>query len=110
MHTNLAVSSQSDTLPATAPPGLTRPPSSACETMQATSIAASPPGPEAPAAAAAADAGACATAGEALGVARGLLHQLRASHAEAAAAADAHRREREALLHQLQAIQVGGAG
>lgn len=70
-------------------------------------IAGSPPEPS-EAAAADADAGACASAAEALAAVRCLLHRLRASHADAAAAAEAHQREREGLMHQLQAIQVGG--
>ncbi|PRW59547.1 hypothetical protein C2E21_2017 [Chlorella sorokiniana] len=78
--------------------------------MQAASIAGSPPGPAA-GAGAAADASACASAaGEALAAARGLLHQLRTSQAETTAAAEAHRREREGLMHQLQAIQSRYAG
>lgn len=107
MEAHPTAPASSDAHSATPPPepapfaNRTKPP------MQPASIAASPPGPAA--AAAGSDSCACASAAEALAAARDLLHQLRWSHAQAEAAAEAHRREREGLMHQLQAIQVGGS-
>lgn len=107
MEARTAAPPQSHARPATAFPGPAPLATRIDEAMGPDGIAGSPPGP-AEAATADADAGAGASAAEALAAARCLLHQLRASHADAAAAAEAHRREREGLMHQLQAIQVGG--